>query len=702
MDPIDQAKQSIELPQLLREMGLKLLAGSGGRSYRCRCPFHDDKDPSFSLVRWPWGWGWKCHAGCGQGSVIDFLALRDQLSQAEAIRAALKLAGLEGGSSSNGVYARAKNFKSPPPPETPPISPPKPPKTAPLEEEEYDYLHRARERLEGLTEPPAILSRYGLDLATAGELGLGIDDEGWLVIPIYGPDGHLQQIKRRNPDPEARRGQRYLYRAVGRGSPAWYSPNYSPVGPGVILIEGEMNAIAAWVALRGHTRYAVVGVPGAANSVAQLAAEMAARTAYIYADPDTEGAGARVRWAQAITEAGGRVYQLPDLPEGLEDYADFLRAVGAEKFRTYLLSQIAEIESDASDAEESSAGNPLGIRRLDLSREAPEARWLVSEMIQAGKVNLIASYGGVGKSSLAADLVVALQTGQSWLNRPTFAQVDNTLYLDWEDDESAFIGWVQRSARGRGVDPDTLQVHYVSASETPPWKGGRLFEVAEQLLAYLEQTRQRWLIVIDAFESAMQIDSKQAAEALAAMSALKMLAQQGHTVLVLDHLPKLGRGQSRDDLMPMGSVQKTNQARVVVVIEDVTPVSYEEGRSVLKIRCVKINAARRWDPFGIERVVRRGAVSYQQVPLPEPDGQRGPPPEKRKAVEKTILELLEERRELRRDELLVRVAERVEVSLRTIQAAVEKLKDSGVIFMRGGYRGIPVTYFFEGGNDDER
>jgi putative DNA primase/helicase len=698
VDPLETAKQEIDLPQLLKKMGVRLHPGAGERSYRARCPFHDDKDPSLSLVHWPWGWGWKCHAGCGHGSVVDFLMLRDGLTKAEAIRATLYLAGLDPGP--NGRYTRP-GFRAGSAPSPQPKAPinPEPPKTAPLEEEHYEYLHLARERLEGLTEPPEILARYGLELETAAELGMGIDEEGWLVIPIYGPDKNLRQIKRRNPDPEAKRGQRYLYKAVGRGAPAWHSPNYSPFGPGVLVVEGEMNAIAAWVALKGHSRLAVVGVAGASSRVGEVTGEMLGRTAYIYADPDTEGAAARARWAEEISQAGGRVYQMPALPEGLEDYADFLRAVGPEKLRAYLLAQIAELEADA---EETPVDNPLGIRKLDLSQEAPEARWLVSEMVQAGKVNLIAAYGGVGKSSLAADLIVAVQAGQDWLGRPTFAQVEGALYLDWEDDEHAFVAWMQRSARGRGVEFSDLDVRYVSAAETPPWKGRPLFEVAGMLADHLAQTGKRWLIVVDAFESAMQIDSIKAAEALAAMSALKALAQQGHTVLVLDHLPKLGKGQSRDDLMPIGSVQKTNQARVVVLLEDVTPVDYEQGRSILKARCVKINSARRWDPFAVERTVRQGVASYRLVPLPDPEERRGPLPEKRQAVKKVVIETLEQKGELRKDELLVRVGERVDVGVRTIQVALEELRAAGVISMRGGYRGAPITYFFSQEKDDER
>jgi len=55
---------------LWREYGL---AGKPGKS--CRCPFHKDGSPSFSIYTSPKDGRdlWKCHAGCGHGDALDFL-----------------------------------------------------------------------------------------------------------------------------------------------------------------------------------------------------------------------------------------------------------------------------------------------------------------------------------------------------------------------------------------------------------------------------------------------------------------------------------------------------------------------------------------------------------------------------------------------------------------------------------------------------
>lgn len=71
------AKNRIE--QVLEERGIRVHGSSA------KCPLHEDKTASFSVnVREQ---VWKCHAGCGQGSVIDLLALLNNTSAVDYIKA---------------------------------------------------------------------------------------------------------------------------------------------------------------------------------------------------------------------------------------------------------------------------------------------------------------------------------------------------------------------------------------------------------------------------------------------------------------------------------------------------------------------------------------------------------------------------------------------------------------------------------------
>jgi CHC2 zinc finger/Toprim-like len=81
-----EAKECIRNNDLWREFGFE-----GEPRKQCRCPFHEDRSPSFSVF--DDGKRWKCFAGCGEGDVVDLLALAKGLSNEEACREILRRAG---------------------------------------------------------------------------------------------------------------------------------------------------------------------------------------------------------------------------------------------------------------------------------------------------------------------------------------------------------------------------------------------------------------------------------------------------------------------------------------------------------------------------------------------------------------------------------------------------------------------------------
>jgi DNA primase len=89
---IEEAKRRLPLPELMRQLGY------GGHVNTCgnaHCPFHDDQHPSFSSMKKTEGtWFWRCWAGCEQGDEIDLLAKVRGLSNNEAIKEYLSMAGV--------------------------------------------------------------------------------------------------------------------------------------------------------------------------------------------------------------------------------------------------------------------------------------------------------------------------------------------------------------------------------------------------------------------------------------------------------------------------------------------------------------------------------------------------------------------------------------------------------------------------------
>ncbi len=97
-----QAKERLPLPQLMAKLG----DGNAAKK-SARCPFHEDASASFSVFKGESGaWLWKCHAGCGFGDEIDFLAKRCGLANGDAIREFLALAGVDTGNGSRATQPR--------------------------------------------------------------------------------------------------------------------------------------------------------------------------------------------------------------------------------------------------------------------------------------------------------------------------------------------------------------------------------------------------------------------------------------------------------------------------------------------------------------------------------------------------------------------------------------------------------------------
>jgi CHC2 zinc finger len=88
---LDEAKARLPLQRLMREVGCQERQ-IGSSAY---CPFHSDEHKSFSVFQSTNGngWQWKCHAGCGHGDEIDFIAKHFNISRREAIKCYLDMAG---------------------------------------------------------------------------------------------------------------------------------------------------------------------------------------------------------------------------------------------------------------------------------------------------------------------------------------------------------------------------------------------------------------------------------------------------------------------------------------------------------------------------------------------------------------------------------------------------------------------------------
>lgn len=91
MTALEVAKQSVSLPELMGRYGLGEHAKKSAR-----CPFHEDRSNSFSVFQSESGeWAWNCFAGCGGGDAAAFLAHLEGISNSDACRRLIELAGTQ-------------------------------------------------------------------------------------------------------------------------------------------------------------------------------------------------------------------------------------------------------------------------------------------------------------------------------------------------------------------------------------------------------------------------------------------------------------------------------------------------------------------------------------------------------------------------------------------------------------------------------
>jgi len=276
-DTLTCSIEKIDLPALVAELWPESGARPG-RAGVCRAVWRGDTHPSLSLFQARGMWFWKDHATGESGNAFHLL-LKSGMSKEEAAELLKARAG-EGAAL--------------------PIQRPLSGQTADaarqtgLTPREQHALAAAQQRLD-----EAAIAGRGITLEQARRVGLGKSRQGDLVIPILGPTGEVQAIKARLRNPT---DFRYRYLTPGRGAPAWFSPGFArrPERP-VIVMEGELNAITSWFALKG--RADLVGLPGVEGAVPW--AHLTGRRVYLYADEDEGGRNAVRRWCEE-----GRVWEV--------------------------------------------------------------------------------------------------------------------------------------------------------------------------------------------------------------------------------------------------------------------------------------------------------------------------------------------------------------------------------------------------------
>lgn len=491
------------IPAILEMLKIDIsrLSQSGGVMCDPR-PGHEERDPSFSVSRGADNvWLWNRFGGDGRGGNVFDLLIEFGYAKSEAAKTLKDRAGLTTDRSTPRAQPIGKAVKAP----------------KAVTSRNILRLHSARERAAKCTTLPTNFTARGFTAQMVADYCLGIEKDGAILFGLMRGQ-KLIQVKRRNPNGTK---QRYQYLEPGHGSPAWLSLDFDDVSKSVLIVEGELNAVAAHAAL--DSLFATQGVAGASNH--PYLENLSGREVFIYADGDDAGIEAAKKWAALARKKGARVVKiLEPLPEPL-DFCDVLGSEdGVNKLGVWL--------KNAMDVNEVTKPNGKTINAVDLMRhEFPAPKQAVPGFIPEG-LTLIAGSPKLGKSWFVLGIGIAVASGGLAFGTIVVEQ-GAVLYLALEDSHRRLQSRLEQVLRD-----DAAPVALEFRTDLPRLDDGGIIEIK----AWLETHPNARLIIIDtlarvkprALKNSQVYDAD--TEAFAPLH--HMALEHGVAVLVVHHTRK--------------------------------------------------------------------------------------------------------------------------------------------------------------------
>ncbi|HYF77342.1 MAG TPA: CHC2 zinc finger domain-containing protein [Symbiobacteriaceae bacterium] len=360
---IQDIKARIRLEELAQEAGVQLRHEAN--EFKGPCPFHADKDPSFTIYEADGAQRFKCF-GCGaSGDPFDFYMKWQGVPMAMAVKDLAARAGIELPERDQQPERRRQ---------TPAGLP------APVSVADGD-LER---QVSALDRHPEVISflqdqrRLSPDVIRRARLGYDAQ-QGRVVIPMLNASGQVERT--RLYDWQHKHPGRKMIWGPGTEKPRLY-PTWALQERDLLLTAGEMDTLAVW----SLGIPAVTGTGGEKTWGKQYTQPLAGKKITICYDVDPEGQEGAQRVAAELVKVAAEVRVLT-LPLAWtkkgddKDLTDWVRAGGTvEQLRE--LIKAAPILPKPASTEESTDSTPvldrLPTAPVDDTAVFPE-RWLVNE-----------------------------------------------------------------------------------------------------------------------------------------------------------------------------------------------------------------------------------------------------------------------------------------------------------------------------------
>lgn len=227
----------------------------------------------------------------------------------------------------------------------------------------------------------------------------------------------------------------------------------------------------------------------------------------------------------------------------------------------------------------------------------------LSPILPEGQVTILYGDGGTGKSTLAAAMLVSIETGvsviQSWVPRQA-----PVLYLDWEAGKASINRRVRGVAMGAHI-PTVVQIRHADCR-----RRGALPAFAEDVARFIDKEG-IGVVAVDSVGMASGTSSEGSDANESAIRLFSAFGYLGTTVLAIDHISKAAAEDSNKPARPYGSIYKGLLARATYELRRSTAA---DGRSLLGVFNTKANDGPLLGPMTFSVLHGEdGSIAYERL-----------------------------------------------------------------------------------------
>lgn len=226
---------------------------------------------------------------------------------------------------------------------------------------------------------------------------------------------------------------------------------------------------------------------------------------------------------------------------------------------------------------------PIAVSALEIGDLEPPS-FLISDFLPAGEITLLVSDGGVGKTTLALSIALAIAGGENFLGFSGFrVKSPGPVLIVSEEDGGGVLGnRLEAMVRGHGWEREKIlgRIHILAQQgvrlDDPAWQ--------EQLLAEVERIGAR-LVVLDPLAELTLTEEDSNSGIKHVVRFLRVISSQtGAAVLLLHHFGKRVEGKRQLDRI-RGASALNAAARAIH--------SLERTGGGLEVECLKMSRASR-------------------------------------------------------------------------------------------------------------